>query len=112
VENPNPESKPLTEQELIEKKARDKRAEFEANPDRFVCIDDLVVAAGRSEKGMTMLCNPRGRKEAIQAKGEIDAALTKIILEYDIMVEAERKGNIIPAKGGIMNYARNRIFKK
>ena len=109
MDNPTPESKPMTEEELKEKKVRDKRASFESNPDRFVCIDDLAVAIMRTDKGLAKICNPHGRKEAVQVKGECDVMLTRLILEMDLLIEQERRGNIVPSKGAIKQFA-NRIL--
>lgn len=97
-ENPSPE--------ILSKEER-----FKQNPDRWVCLDELIIAVMRSSEGLKMFCNPHSRKEAIMVKGECDAVLTKQILEIDIVSEAERKGAIVPAKGGLIQFARDR-FKR
>lgn len=106
------EQKPLSEAELIVKRAEEKKAKFEAQPERFVCLDDLVVAVMRTDKGMAIQCFPHKRSEAIKAKGEVDAALTKIILEMDLEMDMERMGRIVQPKHGILSAARRGLFRK
>lgn len=89
-----------------------KEERFKSDPERWVCLDDLIVAMMRTPKGIAAYHNILTRGEAIKAKGECDAILTKLILEIDIQMEMEAKGSIVPAKGGILNAARNRLFRK
>lgn len=85
---------------------------FKANPERWICMDDLIIGLMRTDKGPAMYCSPIGRREAILAMGECHIALTKRILENDVLAEAEREGKIVPAKGGIINSARRNLFRR
>jgi len=96
----------------VNKPELSKEERFKTNPDRWVCLDDLVIALLRTEQGLAMLCNPHDRKEAIMAKGECDAVLTKMILKMDIVVDEKRRGNIVTPKHGILDAARRGIFGK
>ncbi|MFA6067540.1 MAG: hypothetical protein WC810_03065 [Janthinobacterium sp.] len=84
---------------------------FAANPDDFVNIADLVIAIKRSDKGPMVLLAPQSRQEMIMALGEIQAALFKAILKYDLSAEAlrEQDKKIKPATGSMINHAR-KIF--
>ena len=89
MDTPNPVA-PKTKEEL-----------FKENPDRFVNADDIIICIVRSPEGPRILCNPRTRAEAIMARGDSDIALFKQILSMDMQRE-----KIIPAKGGIINFAK------
>ena len=84
----------------------------EYNENTAVLKKDIIVALVKIE-GMDspgMLFNIHGREEMIMAKGEIDAFLTMKLIQGDMKADAMRN-KIIPVKGGIMNAARNRLFK-
>lgn len=95
-----PEVKQLTKEEL-----------FKENPDKFVSIDDLVVALMRTEHGPAMLVSPRSRHEAIMAKAECDIAITKRILNFDAQIEAMKEKNKIQKPGSFLNGVK-RMFKR
>lgn len=80
---------------------------FAEDPDRFVDTHTLIVAVGRSPKGMTILFSPRDRKEAIRAKAELDIALIREIIKADAHTEAT-KNRIVQPRGGIINFARGK----
>lgn len=84
-----------------------KEEQFKDNPDRFVDAGKLVVALMRTEQGPALLLNPRSRSEAVNALGEIQIAIVRECMRIDAT-----KPTIVPAKGGIINAARNRLFKK
>jgi len=93
VDNPNPQ-KP--------------EEKIEYNENTAILKKDIIIALVKIEgvDSPGMLFNIHGREEMIMAKGEIDAFLTARLVQGDLKAEAARKGNIIPAKGGIMNFAR------
>lgn len=76
---------------------------FAEAPDRFVNMDDLVVATLRTEKGMSIYVNPHSRAELIKAKAEVEVALLREIFALDAMAASEKK---IVKPNGIMNFAR------
>lgn len=71
------------------------KAEFFAeNPDRFVSLDTIVCAVGRSDKGMTMFIQPRNRAEIVQAFGELQLAMINESIRFnDIIKQARRDAN-------------------
>jgi hypothetical protein len=97
------EQKPLETPET----PKTKQELFEANPDNFVSLDNIVIALMRTPKGPAMFCRPISRPEAIMAKGECDLALTGLILRMDVKAEQARNKIIQPPKGGIMSFVRN-----
>jgi len=96
-------------EEKIEKTPEElKRERFEANPDNFVEMQDLMVALKRSPQGPAMYYSFGSRREAIMARAEIDIALLKVIMGMDDeTLQAKRK-----KVGGIIQAARNRLFRR
>lgn len=67
---------------------------FVENPDRFVSLDTIVCAVGRSDKGMTMFIQPRNRAEIVQAFGELQLAMIAESIRFnDILKQARRDAN-------------------
>ncbi len=81
----------------------------EYNENTAVLKEKILIALVNTEHGPAILANIKGREEMIMAKGEIDAFLTARLVQGDLKAEAMRQGNIIPAKGGILNFVRKRF---
>ena len=95
METPNP-SKP---EEVVE-----------YNETTAVLKKDLLIGLLRTEGGPAILANIHGREEMIMAKGELDAFLSMKLMQGDMRADMARN-KIVPVKGGIINAARNRLFK-
>jgi len=82
----------------------------EYNEQTAVLKTDLIVALVRikDQDSPGMLFNIHGREEMIMAKGEIDAFITARLVQGDLKAEAMRN-KVIPAPGGLMNFARKRF---
>lgn len=91
-------------QNQVEEVAKLKKIKFESTPDRFVDLDDVIIALIRTEQGPAILCKPSSRQEAAMAKAECDIALTKLILRMETPQHSP--------KGGIISAVRNRIVGK
>ena len=85
-----------------------KKAKFEANPERFIDLDDVVILLLRTENGPAVMISPNTRQEMIQAKGELEVAMIKQILLFDDRIDKARKDAIQPVKGGIINFMRGK----
>ena len=82
----------------------------EYNETTAILKKDLIIALIKikDQDSPAMLFNIHGREEMIMAKGEIDAFLTMKLIQGDMRAEQARN-KIVPAKGGMMNFVRNRI---
>ena len=84
---------------------------FREDPDRFIDSNDLIIALKRTEHGPAIFLRPLNRSEMARAIGELNIALIRECIHMDMMAQTERS-KIVSAKGGIINAARNRLFKK
>ena len=87
-----------------------KEDKFKKDPDRFIDVDTLIVAVGRSDKGMTIFLQARSRGELTKALGEMEIAITKEVIKFDGLVAMSKSKIVNP--GGIMNFVRNKRFNK
>lgn len=79
----------------------------EYNENTAILKEKLLVGLITTEKGPGIFANIHDRETLIMAKGEIEAFLTMKLLQGDIRAEQMRsQSKVIPAKGGIMNFAR------
>jgi hypothetical protein len=85
---------------------------FAERPDDFVDMQELIVALKRTDKGPALYLNPRSRSEMTLALGELQVALVREAIHIDMANLKAKQDSIIPAKGGIINAARNRMFGK
>lgn len=93
MENPSPEVKSKAEL-------------FAENPDRFIDINDIVIATQMTEKGLAVAINMRfSRGDIARSLGELQIEVMRKIIYND----AAKASTIVPP-GGIMNFARR--FKK
>ena len=87
MENPNPQE-----------------PKIERTEENSVLIKDLIVCVANTEHGPAVMTKFSHRQEAVNMMVNLNMEITKKILEYD-------KKHIVPAKGGIISAARNRLFK-
>lgn len=80
---------------------------FAESPDKFVNTDDIICAVGRSDKGMTLLMNPKSRSEIVSAFGELQLAVIAESIRFNDIVKAQK----LQKPGGIINFARNQWRK-
>jgi hypothetical protein len=76
------------------------------NEETAILKEKLLIALVATDKGPGILANIHDRETLIMAKGEIEAFLTLKLMQGDARAEQMRRGKIVPAKGGIMNFAR------
>ena len=79
---------------------------FAKDPNRFIDMNDLIVAIKRTEGGMSVMLRPSNRAELIKAYGEVNVVMLRTIMETDYAIEKEHKKIIHPANGGIMDFVR------
>ena len=75
----------------------------EYNENTAILIKDLIVCVAKTESGTAIMTRFSHRQEAVNMMVNLNMEITKKILDYD-------KKNIIPAKGGILNFARKGRF--
>lgn len=84
-----------------------KEERFKANPDRWVCLDDLIIAVMRTDDGPAMFCSPKSREEVAMVKTECEVVLLRKMFNYEAMRNTNRISH--PPKGAIKRFA-NRIM--
>lgn len=77
----------------------------EYNESTAILKSKLLIGLIVTENGPGIFANIHDRETLIMAKGEIEAFLTMRLLQGDVKAE-QMRNKIIPAKGGIMNFAR------
>ena len=82
----------------------------EYNENTAVLKSSIMIGLIMTDKGPAITSCLHGRGEMIMAKGEIDAHLSMRILRADMRAEQARH-NIIPAKGGMINAVRRKLFR-
>lgn len=92
MDNPNPQ----------EPKEEEKP---EYNENTAILKSKLLIGLIATENGPSIFANIHDRETLIMAKGEIEAFLTMKLLQGDMRAE-QMRNKVIPAKGGIMNFAR------
>lgn len=82
---------------------------FKDNPEAFIHIDNIIVGAVRfgSEVGIT-ISKTITRGDATKMLGEIQIALTKLILQGDAIVAQQNNKIIKPNDRGIFNFIRGK----
>ena len=78
----------------------------EYNENTAILKEKLLIGLIVTDKVPGIFAHLTSRESIIMAKGEIDAYLNMILVEGDLRAKAARSGKIIPAKGGIMGFAR------
>lgn len=78
---------------------------------KHVAIGEIIVCLKRSEQGPMLYLRPTSRVEMVNALGELQIAITRAIMDYDKENQKARQSQIVPAKGGMIAAARNRLFK-
>jgi len=71
-------------------------------------LDEVIICLKRSDKGPMLYMKPLSRREMVNALGELQIALTREIIRYD---DAAKRELAKKNSSGIINAARNRLFK-
>ena len=86
----------LTSEEML----ADKKKAFEANPDMFVDLSEVIVVVKRAPGGVSHWIGSARRSEYNIAKSEVQYQIDKILNNIDMEVALKSKGKIhIPGKG-------------
>jgi hypothetical protein len=97
------EPREKTQEEIL----AEKKAAFEADPDKFVCMDDLILAAKRGKNGIDTLIAPASRTE-------LEIALMRITHQcYGVfnamsMAQQQAQKKIVQPKHGVMDFVRRK----
>ena len=77
-----------------------KEEKFKANPDNFIDINDLILAAKRGEKGIEVLIGhpDTPRNELLMAKAELDHLSEQRLTQIDMVNYAKKKQGIVGVK--------------
>jgi hypothetical protein len=78
---------------------------------KHVAIGEIIICLKRSDQGPMLYLRPTSRIEMVNALGEIQIAITRAIMDYDAENMKARQIQIVPAKGGMIAAARNRLFR-
>lgn len=97
--------------EMFEEKTQEqlKKEKFESSPEKFVDIDELIIAVKRSDAGIETFINHVSRED-------IEVSLIRLTHQcygvFNAMSYAkqqkEQQGKIINPSGGILNFARRK----
>ena len=96
-----------TEEQLKTEQAK----RFADNPETFIEISELVCAVVRNPKsalGISVIIGNAKRSEMDIGQAELNRRIDSVCRQMDAQAEMERKGKIVPAGGGILNFARRR----
>ena len=80
----------------------------EYNENTAILKEKLLIGLIITDKGPGILANIRDRETMIMAKGEIEAFLTLKLIQGDARAD-QMRNKIVPAKGGIMGFARRKF---
>jgi len=78
-----------------------KKKDFLDNPDRYICLHDIIVAAVRREGSVAVIINPAKRSEFLMSKSELDFRIHGVLaaMEMARMQAEQEKHRIVPARG-------------
>lgn len=82
------------EEKTPEQLLADKKAKFEANPDQFIDMAELIVAVKRHPKGISHFIGQATRSELNIAKSEVQFQIDEVLR----MLAVDAKANILRNK--------------
>ncbi len=84
---------------------------YQKNPGNFVEMSDIVLCAIRNENsglGLSVYVGNCKRSEIGLALTELTHTTYKRLIRMDVESEIKHPGSIIPARGGMLNFARKK----
>ena len=87
---------------VMGKEKRDKKAEFKENPDKFIHVDDIVIAVTSEDDYLIPMVNLKHGFAVADALGRITCEVIPAIQYYKIQVQQAQASKIIkPSNGGV-----------
>jgi len=89
------EKKVRTAEELKAEKVK----KFNEDPDRFICLDDVIVGSFRTEKGQGTYIGSASRQEYLYAQADMQFRVIQALLDIEVkrMLKEKAEKHIIPA---------------
>lgn len=87
-------------------------AKFNANPESFVCLDDVILGAVRSASGIMVCIGKTNRSQLEIALSRVNFRAFQTFIGMDVAAQDEQSKLLVPGNGknlkkhGILNFAR------
>ena len=96
---------PATPEELAIKK----REAFNANPDEFIHISELIIGTRLLSSGQVQCVIGQPRQLLLEISGtRIQYEINKVLMALETKARREDAAKVQPVKGGIMNFVRRK----
>lgn len=93
----------------METPEKSKQELFNENPDKFICLDEVVVMIRKEDGKLGIFINGTAQRgDVIRGLGELQIKVVRDMILADAIKE---QGKVVQP-GGIISAARNRLFKK
>lgn len=89
-----------------EQKRQEKIDQFNANPDDFICLEDIIVGYIRKDNQRGVTVGKATRSDLILGKGEVEHRVNAILAQMDYQMMQANKSKIIQPgfKGGVRKF--------